>query len=319
MTDIANSENYRRRLGRGLSSLLGGAAPAHNEAESGEAQELRHIPIDAIDRNPFQPRKQFDADGITELADSIAEHGILQPLLVRALDDRLQLVAGERRWMAARKAGLTTVPCRIVDVIDKTACEFALEENLKRRDLTDLEKAHAFRKYLDHFQCSIEELGRQLSMNRSTVSNLLRLLELPEPIQHALQAGKITAGHARAILSLTHEADQLVLSGRIQAESLSVRQAEAAAKELIKLAEQAPIPNGETAESEPADTIAIDAASREADRTNHVRSLEEQLSMLLGAKVAIRLRSKESGEICIPFASNAEFERLLKVMRQRAA
>jgi ParB family transcriptional regulator, chromosome partitioning protein len=332
MTDPQVPEPYRRRLGRGLSALLGGSGPAYEEVEiapAAGAGELRHIAIDGIARNPFQPRKVFDADTLTELAESIHEHGVLQPLLVRELGDGFQLVAGERRWLAAQKAGLTTVPCRVVDVVDKTACEFALEENLKRQDLTDLEKAHAFRGYLDHFHCSIEELAKQLSMSRSAMSNILRLLDLPEPVKTSLQGGKISAGHARALLSLD-EADQLALCGRIQAESLSVRQTEAAVKRLLA-PPVATVPAalaGESsepptpAESAP-ETIPITAAGeRPADapeRTHHLRSLEEQLQAVLGAKVEIRLQTRDSGEIVIPFASNGEFERILGELRRRAA
>jgi ParB family chromosome partitioning protein len=316
MNDVQNPEPYRRRLGRGLSSLLGGgAAPASTEVESTATLELRHIPIDGIDRNPHQPRKAFDGDALAELAGSIREHGVLQPLLVRELDNRFQLVAGERRWLAAQKAGLTVVPCRVMDVIDKTACEVALEENLKRKDLTDLEKAAAFRDYLMHFQCTIEELAKQLSLNRSTVSNLLRLLELPEPVKNALQAGKITAGHARALLSLERQADQLALCGRIQAEGLSVRETEAAVKQVETIA--APADDGATIPMAAAGAAA--SAGKTDDRTNHVRSLEEQLGALLGTKVEIRLRTRTAGTIRIPFASNDEFERILQQLRRRAA
>ncbi|MFO1092342.1 MAG: ParB/RepB/Spo0J family partition protein [Planctomycetaceae bacterium] len=231
---LQDNENYRRRLGRGISALLGGGPQAAEAIASGaDAQlELRHVGVEQIERSPFQPRQDFDADSLNELAASIREHGVLQPLLVRELDGGFQLVAGERRWQAAKSAGLATVPCRVIDVIDKTACELALEENLKRKDLNDLEKAHAFRRYIDHFQCTVDELAKQLSMSRSTVSNILRLLDLPEPIQHAVQSGKISAGHARALLSLENLAQQLELCGRIQAEGLNVRQTEAAAKEL---------------------------------------------------------------------------------------
>lgn len=323
MTDI---NSHRRRLGRGLSSLLGGPAPAHEEQPAEDQGELRKLPVDCIERNPFQPRKNFDPESLGELASSVREHGILQPLLVRELGDGFQLVAGERRWLAAKKAGLATVPCRIVDIVDKTACEFALEENLKRRDLTDLEKAQAFRDYLAHFQCTIEELSRQLSMSRSTVSNLLRLLDLPEPVKNALQSGKITTGHARTLLAL-EEADQLSFCGRIQAEGLNVRETESAVKRRLQelsgesAPESAPEVEssdsgqaaGETGEAE---TLPITADSY---RTNHIISLEEQLRDLLGTKVEIKLRSKESGTIVIPFTSGSEFERILGELRRRAA
>jgi ParB family chromosome partitioning protein len=323
MTDI---NSHRRRLGRGLTSLLGGPAPAHEEQPPQDQGELRQLPVESIERNPFQPRKNFDSESLGELASSVREHGILQPLLVRELGDGFQLVAGERRWLAAKKAGLTTVPCRIVDIVDKTACEFALEENLKRRDLTDLEKAQAFRDYLAHFQCTIEELSRQLSMSRSTISNLLRLLDLPEPVKNALQSGNITAGHARSLLAL-EEADRLAFCGRIQAEGLNVRETEAAVKRRLQelsgesaqeAADEPPRAAGNTGE---VDTLPITSApdATEPHRTNHIVSIEEQLRDLLGTKVEIKLRSKESGSIVIPFSSGSEFERILGELRRRAA
>jgi len=244
MSDLSSSDVPRRRLGRGLSAMLG-SGPAYSESEPA-AVELRNIPVQEIARNPFQPRKDFNSDELNELSDSIREHGVLQPILVRELDGAYQLIAGERRWLASQRAGLTLIPCRVVDVIDQTAFDYALEENLKRKDLTDIEKALAFRQYLDYFGCSIEELGKQLSMSRSAVSNILRLLELSEPVRNALSAGKISSGHARALLPLP-EADQLAFSGRIQAEQLSVRQTEAAVRQLLgrekpqPVAEPAPV------------------------------------------------------------------------------
>ncbi len=230
MSDVSTNDVPRRRLGRGLSAMLG-SGPAYSESEP-ETAELRNIVIQDISRNPFQPRKDFNSDELNELSDSIREHGVLQPILVREFEGSYQLIAGERRWLASQRAGLTLIPCRVVDVIDQTAFDYALEENLKRKDLSDVEKALAFRRYLDHFGCSIEELGKQLSMSRSAVSNILRLLELCEPVRNALSAGKITSGHARALLPLS-EADQLAFSGRIQAEQLSVRQTEAAVRQIL--------------------------------------------------------------------------------------
>ena len=322
---LQDNEMYRRRLGRGISALLGGAAPASEETAPEDALELRHIAVDAIERNPYQPRKAFDADGLTELAGSIKEHGVLQPLLVRELDGGFQLIAGERRWQAAKKAGLTTVPCRVLDIIDKAACEVALEENLKRKDLTDIEKAHAFKRYIDHFQCTIEELAKQLSMSRSNVNNILRLLDLPEPIRNALQAGKISTGHARAILSLDDVAEQLALCGRVQSEGLSVRQTEAAVrpKPVVEPAaatvEAAAGPVIANSPDSAPETIPMTSDARPDDRTNHVASLEEQLGALLGVKVEIKLRTKDSGTILVPFASNDEFERILGRLRRSAA
>lgn len=232
----------RRRLGRGLSSLLGRGPQTDDEGPAPTARPvIFSVPVDAVERNPWQPRKDFDADGIRELSDSIREHGVLQPILLRELPGGgFQLIAGERRWHASRQAGLSEIPCRVIDVIDQTACELALEENLKRKDLNDIEKARAFKRYLDEFGSSIEELSKQLSMSRPAVSNLLRLLELPEPVQVALTQGKITAGHARALLKLD-AAGQLEFCGRIQAEGLSVRDVEAATRQRTRPQPEQPV------------------------------------------------------------------------------
>lgn len=359
MSELDNLENPRRRLGRGLSALLGGGAPGHEEIVAEDHSELRNIAIEQITRNPFQPRKDFDPEALNELADSVKEHGVLQPILVRSVDQGFQLIAGERRWLASQKAGLTSIPCRVVDVIDKTAFEFALEENLKRRDLHDIEKAEAFREYISFFQCTIEELAKQLSMSRSAVSNILRLLDLAEPCKLALRSGKITAGHARALLAL-ETADQLALCGRIQAESLNVRQTEAAVRAITKPkpAEEpaaaveggAPVVEGQTGEQpaaeqpvltggpqpiegqpvaegvpapeavEPGATISFaDHQQEQGHRTPHIDSVEQQLRELLGVKVQIKLKSAETGFVVIPFESNDDFERILRTVRRNAA
>ncbi|WP_437225444.1 ParB/RepB/Spo0J family partition protein [Planctomicrobium sp. SH661] len=351
MSEAATTSS-QRRLGRGLSALLGGGAPAYEESQQEIQSELRNISTSELTRNPFQPRKQFDPEAIGELASSIKEHGILQPLLVRSVDNGYQIIAGERRWQAAQKAGVTSIPCRVVDVVDKTACEFALEENLKRKDLNDLEKAEAFRDYIAQFQCSIEELSKQLSMKRSTVSNMLRLLDLPDPVKNALNSGRLSAGHARAILPLP-QAQQLELSSRIQAEQLSVRQTEATVKKMLgrepeveaataasteqptDVQQQAPVSEAESrhpqqhgeehqqaqhieeASNQHAETLPMH--QEDPNRTHHVASLESQLRDLLGVPVEIKLNSKESGQIVVQFANNQEFERILGTLRRNAA
>ncbi|MFV0445226.1 MAG: ParB/RepB/Spo0J family partition protein [Planctomycetaceae bacterium] len=318
-------EMPRRRLGRGLSGMFG-SGPSYETTESAHDSDLRQLATAQIARNPYQPRKEFDQEALSELAASIAEHGILQPLLVRALDGGFQLIAGERRWLAAQKVGLETVPCCVVDVVDKTACEFALEENLKRKDLSDLEKAQAFREYLSHFECSVEELAKQLSMSRSTVSNLMRLLDLPEAVRNVLQQGKISAGHARALLAL-QEADQLLLCGRIQAESLNVRQTEQAVKQILG---KVPAPETTAGEGEQPQSSGEQAQGEQGagpdvvpmadpNMTNHVRDLEQQLRNAMGTAVEIKLKSKSTGQIVIPFANNEEFERILGLLRERTA
>jgi len=298
-------EPTRRRLGRGLNALLGtGSFGDEPTTAAGDSSEIH---VDLIERNPFQPRQEFEAEALNELADSIRQHGVLQPLLVRAVGDGYQLIAGERRLIAARKAGLEQIPCRVLALDDQQVCEVALEENLKRQDLNVLEKARAFQDYLNRFQCPIEELGRRLSLDRSTVSNMLRLLELPAAIQADLSANKITAGHARAILSLD-ETRQLALCDRIQQEGLSVRKTEEAVRQLLtESGDTIPFPG---ADGKPAKT--------KPEMTAHIVSLQDQLRDMLATKVEIKLKKKDAGQIVIDFANNDEFERLLGKLRRVA-
>ncbi len=304
----------RRRLGRGLNALLGDDVAATDmpvSTGSGEPTapqgELRQMPVNSIERNPYQPRTEFEAASLRELSDSIQQHGVLQPLLVRALSNGgWQLIAGERRLMAAKQAGLATVPCRVLELEEQQVCEVALEENLKRKDLNVLEKAQAFANYLQQFGRTIEELSKQLSLDRSTVSNLLRLLELAEPVKQSLRSDKISGGHARALLSLPAE-QQIALCQRIESESLSVRATEAAVRELL----------AETKSS--TETVAFDPQHKPKPvATQHVLSLQGQLRDLLGVPVEIKLRGKESGQIMITFGSNDDFERVLRVLRRAA-
>ncbi len=313
----------RRRLGRGISALLGGASPAEALPADSDGtspslipipdrmspQDANQIHVELIDRNPFQPRKDFNPESLNELVESIRQHGVLQPLLVRPCGTQYQLIAGERRWLAAQQAGLETVPCRVLELEDRAMCEAALEENLKRKDLNVLEKAQAFQDYLHRFSMTADDLARKLSMSRSSLCNFLRLLELSDFVKEALLAERVTYGHARAILSLPPDG-QIVLCQRIEAESLSVRQTESAVRELLKQQQDGAetIPFTTAAESKPSP----------AEVSNHVRSLEEQLQQLLGVPVAIKLSAKEKGKIVIPFSNNDDFERILRHLRRAA-
>lgn len=307
----------KRRLGRGLDALLGGKSQPGSEAApiavaisadtpEASSSQATLLKISEIRRNPFQPRSEFDEESLNELAKSIGLHGVLQPVLVRKTEKGYQLIAGERRWLASQKAGLSEIPCRVMELADKEVSEAALEENLKRKDLNVLEKAQAFQDYVDRFGCTIEELGKRLSMDRSTVSNMLRLLELPEPVRQLLHEEKITGGHAKAMLPL-EEADQLVVCERIQAESLSVRKTEQAVRSILR--------------GEKADTIPIESAKKQKDspeRTAHIDSLEQQLRDALGLQVQIKLKKKESGQVIIDFSSNDDFDRITRFLRKAA-
>ena len=315
--DQANG-GMKRRLGRGLSALLGGGMddsenprpatiPMHS-ASAPPAPASDEISLELIDRNPFQPRRDFDQAAIDELADSIRKHGLLQPLLVRARQDGeagYQLIAGERRWRAAQQVGMETVPCRVIEFGDRQASEAALEENLKREDLNVLEKARAFKDYLDRFGGTIEELARQLSMSRANVSNMMRMLELPESVQKLLREDRITGGHAKAILPLS-EAQQFELAKQIELEQLSVRRTEEIVREMLKAGTMAL----------PTDADAAASTSEKPAMSNHVLSLQQSLRDMLGAKIDIKQKKNDSGQIVIHFGSNDDFERIVGHLRK---
>ncbi|MBI1313381.1 ParB/RepB/Spo0J family partition protein [bacterium] len=322
----------KRRLGRGLDALLGGFSSQSDSAdptpsvsstdsapdvsvpvaepstsnEQGNGADRCFIPVESIKRNPFQPRSDFDEGSLDELAASIRTHGVLQPILVRKVDDGYQLIAGERRWLASKKAGLSEIPCRVMELDNRQVSEAAIEENLKRKDLNVLEKAQAFQDYVDRFGCTIEELGKRLSMDRSTVSNMLRLLELPGPAKQLLLEEKISGGHAKAMLPL-EEADQIAICERIVAEGLSVRKTEQAVRSILR---------GEKPDTIP---LAVGKAAKPApEKTPHVASLEQQFRELLGLKVEVKLKTDSSGQVVISFDSNDDFERITRLLRKAA-
>ena len=306
MDDTGIPEQSRRRLGRGLNALMGtGVMGGTDEVGAGD-QSVIHV--DLIERNPFQPRQEFEQTALNELVDSIRQHGVLQPLLVRSAGGGYQLIAGERRLIAAKKAGLQEVPCRVLDLTDQQVSEVALEENLKRQDLNVLEKATAFQDYLNRFGCSIEDLSRRLSLDRSTVSNMLRLLELPDAVKTDLLSDKISGGHARTLLSLKNSEQQLALCQRIQKESLSVRKTEEAVRELLAESGDVLPMKGKKSKS---DTAIVEL-------TPHVLSLRDQLRDCLGAAVEIKLSAKDRGKIIIDFQSTDDFERIVGKLHRAA-
>ncbi len=351
MDDQSTQQPMRRRLGRGLNALLGGneqesqtlgnlvgdGGGHDGESDPTERVTVRPVAVDQIERNPYQPRKEFDKETLHELAESLITHGVLQPLIVRPSNGKFQLIAGERRWLAAREAGIETVPCRVMELEDKAVCEVAIVENVQRKDLSDLEKAQAFQGYLDQFGGTAADLAKQLGLNRSTVANFIRLLSLAEPVKVALNSGKISNGHARAMLSLETDA-QIEVCEQVQRESLTVRKTEEAVKE--RLGRSTPssetsehTENSESTEADetpdtvPFSTLANEAANSEEPevsdeetnetegKTNHVLSLESQLRETLGAKVDIRVTGKDEGKITVHFGSNEEFERLVRALR----
>jgi ParB family chromosome partitioning protein len=234
------------------------------------------------------------------LGQSIKEHGMLQPIVVRQVGDRYQVIAGERRLRAATAAGLDRVPVQVRDADDRQLAELAIVENLQRKDLNALEKAASFQQYLRQYGCTQDELARRVKIDRSTIANLIRLLELPEAVQQALCSGAITQGHARALLPLGDEREQIAFCLRIQRESLTVRDTEEQVQAMIRRADTEPL--SVFSPGRP--------AARPRTRSEHLMALEQELRTALGCKVDIRQTSLGRGRIVVHFKSHQEFERL---------
>ena len=292
----------KRRLGRGLEALLGRDEGGF-EPSSYEAAELAYVAVDQIDPNPFQPRRQFDPAEIASLADSLRQHGMLQPVLVRAVNERYQLIAGERRLRAAVEAQLHEIPARVMELDDQRVNELAMVENLQREDLNALENASAFRDYLGRYGGTQEELAGRLGLDRSTVSNLIRLLDLPAEIQEAVRNKTISQGHARALLALPDADAQRAACQRVIAEGLSVRQTEA----LVTTGE--PTPARPRLRKDPAHPSPGDG------KAPHVLELEQHLHARFGTAVIVKVKGPERGQIIIDFNSKEEYERVTGLIR----
>jgi ParB family chromosome partitioning protein len=255
------------------------------------------LPVGEIEENPFQPRRDFSDAEIVSLAESLKEHDMLQPILVRRVGMRYQLISGERRLRAARHAGWTTIPARVREADDRLVAELAIVENLQRKDLNPVEKALSFKRYVDEHRCTQEDLARRLKIDRSTIANLMRLLELPEVILSGLRNGSITAGHARALLPLGDEHEQVAFARRIETEGLSVRDVERLVNERIG-AEDGENPD------------IIPGPGKRRTKSEQLASLEQELRHALGVKVEIRQSARGRGKLVIHFASHEEFDRL---------
>lgn len=299
--------HVRALVGQGLADEATIPFPAHAQppADPGPGDGSVRVAIERIDNNPFQPRRDFDQAEIDSMAESLQAYGLLQPVVVRQVGDRYQLIAGERRLRAATKAGWTDVPVQVIDADDRQVAEVAIVENLHRKDLNPLEKAASFQRYLEQYDCTQEELASRLKLDRSTIANLIRLLELPEAVQETVRQGKITQGHARALLPLGDEQTQVDFCSRIQREGMSVRQTEAAVQDLIH-----------QADAEPLALVGRDGAKSRAGRpqNEHVAALEQQFRAALGLKVALKQSARGRGRLVIQFRSHEEFEHLLSFL-----
>ena len=267
-----------------------------------EEGDIIHLSVFEIEDNPFQPRRVFSEPEIASLAESLKEHDILQPILVRLVDGRYQLISGERRLRAAIKANWQTIPARLRIADDRLVSELAIVENLQRKDLNPIEKALSFRRYIDEHQCKQDDLANRLKIDRSTIANLMRLLELPPEIQEWLAEGTLSAGHARALLPLGDEKIQLEFAEQIRREGMSVRAVESAVGELI--ASEETLAGGEAA--------SITRKRRTMDR--QVESLQQELKQALGTKVKIKYGTRQNGQIVVHFANSHEFERLRAIL-----
>jgi ParB family chromosome partitioning protein len=263
------------------------------------------VTLDRIQQSPFQPRKHFDKDEITALSESVKSHGILQPLVVRNVGDHYELVAGERRLRAAQEAGLTSVPIRVVDFNDQQAFEATLVENIQRADLNPIEKALGFKDYLDRFSLNHEQLAQRLGLARSTITNLVNLLELAPEVQDGVRLNQVSEAHAKLLKGVKNKERQLTLFKQIVAMGLSVKATEA----LIRERKDAPV-------DAPAEGNGTQEAGDRGHKTTHVKGLEDELRQKLATPVEIKLRGKDKGQIILRFETNDDFERLLEVLRR---
>ena len=284
--------NKSRGLGKGLGALI----PELEEEQNQEAQQF--VEINSIVPNPYQPRKEFSDEKLNELAESIRLHGVIQPLLVREHQGKYQLIAGERRLRASKIVGLTEVPIVIREMTDQTMMEVALIENLQREDLNVIEEAEAYRRLMEEFSLTQEEISKRVGRSRPAIANTLRLLNLPSIVQSELAKGTLTMGHARPLLSINSTEEQIRVWQTIQNEQLSVRQTE----ELIKQLTNPDNVSRETKKPNLKNGV-------KPNRDPNLLELEEELQLSLGTKVTIK-PSGSGGKIEINYYSNEDFERI---------
>ncbi len=287
----------KRGLGRGLDALLGGSSTETTAPEAGAAghvvaADLGSLPVDLIRRGRYQPRREFDPDSLRELADSIAAQGVIQPIVVRSVGEgRYEIIAGERRWRAAQQAGLDEIPAVIRDVSDQAAMAMGLIENIQRDDLNPLEEAEALHRLLNEFELTHQEVAQAVGKSRTTVTNLLRLLELNADVKRLIEAGQLEMGHARALLGLRGKT-QSDTAQQVASRGLSVRETERLVRHLQSQGE----------------SPAKKAPPREDP---DVRRLQEDLSERLGARVLLQQGAGGKGKLVINYNSLDELDGIL--------
>ncbi len=281
----------KKGLGTGLDILFGGG-------EADDSSELLHLPIGKVEPRADQPRGYFDEEALRDLADSIAQYGLIQPILVRKLDSGYyQIIAGERRWRASRLAGLAEVPVRVIEADDRRVAELALVENLQREDLNPIEEARGYRSLMDDFGLSQEETAHSVGRSRPAIANALRLLTLAPPVMELVERGELSAGHARALVSIPSAARQLEAAQLVMKKALSVRKTELLVGKIVN----------ETSSSTP------DAHGE--DLVDYAAELSNELSALLGRKVQL-VENRRGGRLELYFYGPEDRETLIDALRR---
>ena len=280
----------RRGLGKGLSALI----PHSDDSDAELSAGALEIPVDQIAPNPHQPRQEFDEIQLRELADSINEHGLIQPLIVTQVGLSYQLIAGERRWRASQLAGLETVPVIVKETTPQQMLELALVENIQRADLNPLEEARAYAQLMEEFGLTQEAVAERVSKSRTAVANTVRLLNLNDETKAALASGTITEGHARALLSLKSDRDQLRALATIIEKSLTVRQTEALVKQML---------SGDQP-----------AKPKRPPLTPHHKAMLEKFESRLGTRVELSRAEEETGKLTIHFYSEEELQAIFNAI-----
>jgi ParB family transcriptional regulator, chromosome partitioning protein len=307
MTNKFDPKKKRNALGRGLSALLsdneGGETVTRNAQTSspGAMGTVSEIPLDQIETNPYQPRTTFDLVALEELSNSIKVQGIIQPITVRRMGgNRFQLISGERRYQASKMAGLLEIPAYVRLADDEQMLEMALIENIQRQDLNPMEIAMAYQRMVEELKLKHEELGDKVGKNRATVNNYLRLLKLPPEIQVGLRDGKISMGHARALITVDRPEEQINLYRSILTDDLSVRKIETLVREL--------------SERKPVGITSPGTKGSLPSKNIHLNDLERKLEEKFGNRVTLSQKGNGKGEMKIPFESTEDLNRLLEIL-----
>jgi ParB family chromosome partitioning protein len=293
----------KKALGQGLDALLGEdlSLTSMDSTTSGAGNGVQMLPLDRINPNPDQPREHFDTNALSELAESIRQQGVIQPILVESrADGRFLIIAGERRWRACEMAGLTEVPVIMREFTPEQKLEIALVENVQREDLTPLEEARAYRHIMEALNLSQQDVADKVGKKRSTVANSLRLLKLPENMRNSVEAGEMSAGHARALLAVTNPADQELLFSRIVGNSLSVREAEAMATEMNR-------------GHKGSDAHKSSKKAPNPGRDPEIDGLEQRFIEALGTKVSMK-GSMTKGKLEISWFSRDDLDRIYDLL-----